>query len=102
MKMIHVERKIDSIKLGKIADVLKVISHPIRLEILELLQTMEIISVADIKRTIMIEQSLLSHHLIKMKDRGVLVSFRKGKHTFYQLAIPEIVSIFDCMRHCNI
>jgi DNA-binding transcriptional ArsR family regulator len=100
--MEHVDNKIDPIKLGKIADVLKVISHPVRLEVLELLQKKEDLSVAAIREKIDVEQSLLSHHLTKMKDKGVLKSYRKGKNVFYQIAIPEITSIFDCMRHCNL
>ncbi len=100
--MVGLEEKIDPVKLGKIADVLKVISHPVRLEVLEMLQQVDSMSVAEIRGRISVEQSLLSHHLIKMKDKGVLTSFRKGKNIFYVLAIPEITSIFDCMRHCSI
>ena len=100
--MIELEEKIDSIKLAKIADILKVISHPVRLEVLEMLQQVDSMSVAEMRGYIFIEQSLLSHHLIKMKDKGVLTSYRKGKNIFYELAIPQITSIFDCMRHCNI
>jgi len=100
--MTDAENKIDPVKMGKIADVLKVISHPVRLEILELLIEKEVLAVAEIRREIDIEQSLLSHHLTKMKDKGVLSSARKGKNIFYQVTIPEIANIFDCMRHCNI
>lgn len=100
--MNHTEEKIDPVKLGKIADVLKVISHPVRLEILELLQKTESLSVGQIKDAIEVEQSLLSHHLTKMKDKGVLSSTRKGKNIFYEIAIHEITNIFDCMRHCKL
>lgn len=100
--MSDVENKIDPVKLGKIADVLKVISHPVRLEVLELLQKKEMLSVGEIREELEVEQSLLSHHLTKMKDKGVLDSFRQGKNIIYQIAIPEITNIFDCMRHCNL
>ena len=100
--MTDAENKIDPVKMGKIADVLKVISHPVRLEILELLIEKKVLAVAEIRTEIKIEQSLLSHHLTKMKDKGVLSSARKGKNIFYQVTIPEIANIFDCMRHCNI
>ena len=100
--MNSVDNKIDPIKLGKIAEVLKVISHPVRLEVLELLIKEGTLSVADIRSEIEVEQSLLSHHLTKMKDKGVLNFYKKGKHNFYQVAIEEIANIFECMRHCKL
>ena len=100
--MSEVENKIDAEKMGKIAKVLKVISHPVRLEVIELLLAKGELSVGVIKDTLDIEQSLLSHHLTKMRQRGVLASSRQGKHIFYSVAISEIATIFNCMRHCNL
>ncbi len=95
------KRNIEADKLQKIAKVLKAISHPLRLEILELLGEKEPQSVAEILEQIDVEQSLLSHHLIKMKDKGVLDSFRRGRNIYYRLAFAQIAKIFDCMESCN-
>ena len=94
-------RNIDAAKLEKMAHVLKAISHPLRLEVIELLEEKEPQSVAEILAQVDSEQSLLSHHLTKMKDKGVLSSFRKGKNVYYQLAFKEITKIFDCMEACD-
>ncbi len=91
----------EAAKLEKMAHVLKAIAHPLRLEILELLEKKEPQSVAEILEQINTEQSLLSHHLTKMKDKGVLQSYREGRNIFYSLAFKEITKIFDCMEACD-
>lgn len=95
-------RNIDVQELSAIADVLKVIAHPVRLEIIELLEVHISMCVSDIQEKLNIEQSQLSHHLGKMKDRGVLKSERDGKNIFYSLSYPQITRIFDCMQNCYI
>jgi DNA-binding transcriptional ArsR family regulator len=95
-------RNIETAKLEKIAHILKAISHPLRLEVVELLEEREPQSVAEILEQIDVEQSLLSHHLNKMKDKGVLESYRKGRNIYYRLAFKEITKIFDCMEQCNL
>lgn len=100
--MSDVVNKIDPVKLGKIANVLKVIAHPVRLEVIELLLQKKELTVGEIRDRLDIEQSLLSHHLTKMKDKGVLYSTRQGKHVIYHVAIDEIATIFECMSHCNL
>lgn len=84
-------------KITKIAKVLKIVSHPVRLQILEVLGQQEPLSVSEIKKEISIEveQSMLSHHLIKMKDSGVLVSCKNGKHNFYSLLDRQVLKVLD-------
>lgn len=101
MKEKSTRRKIEVPKLQKIAEILKVISHPLRLEVLELLEEKQPQSVGEILGQIDVEASLLSHHLIKMKDKGVLDSFRDGRNIYYLLAFKEITKIFDCMEDCD-
>ncbi len=77
--MIATKRKIPAAKLDKVAEILKAIAHPIRLEVLETLEFNEPLTVSEIRAQIdmEVEQSLLSHHLIKLKDKGVLQSVKK-------------------------
>ena len=99
-----VKRTIDFGKVSLMANILKTIAHPIRLEVLMVLEKEEPLSVSDIKERIDIdvEQSLLSHHLVKMKDRGVLQSRKEGKFIMYSICNREILHIFDCMENCNL
>ncbi|WP_020532162.1 ArsR/SmtB family transcription factor [Flexithrix dorotheae] len=94
--------RFDAETLLKVAEILKTIAHPVRLSILELLENKEKLTVSELMKGTGIEQSLLSHHLIKMKDKGVLKSEREGKNIFYTLADKHIVNIFDCMEGCSI
>ena len=93
---------IDIERLKKMADILKVIAHPIRLSIVQLLEREEKLSVNEICKRLKTEQSLTSHHLSNMKLRGVLVSQREGKKVFYSLKLTEVSDIFDCLAGCKI
>ncbi len=88
-------------KMERIAEILKAIAHPVRLQILSIMQQHESLSVAELMVHTGIEQSLLSHHLIKMKDKGVLTSTRNGRNINYSLVDKSILSLFTCMENCN-
>ncbi len=101
--MLATKRNIDTVKILKAAEVLRVIGHPIRLHILSVLETETSLSVSDIqqKLDVLVEQSLLSHHLIKMKDKGVLFAEKQGVHMMYRIADRQILGIFDCLDGCK-
>ncbi len=100
-KVKRTTRMIEVEKLQKMAEFLKAISHPLRLEVLELLEEKQPQSVTEILQQIDIEQSLLSHHLVKLKDKGILDSFRDGRNIYYSLSFKEMTKIFDCMEKCD-
>ena len=91
-------------QVSRVAEILKTIGHPIRLNILQLLDKEEALFVSDIqqKLPLKIEQSLLSHHLIKMKDNGVLSCEKNGIYVKYSSKDGAILHIFECMKTCNI
>ncbi|MBL7811555.1 MAG: helix-turn-helix transcriptional regulator [Bacteroidetes bacterium] len=96
-------RKLNHTQIIKVAELLKTIGHPVRLEIMEILETQEPLCVSEIQQRLEtpVEQSLLSHHLIKMKDKGVLSCEKDGMHMRYRLQDRSILHIFDCMESCN-
>ncbi len=98
-----VRRNISIENITKAAKILKTIGHPLRLEVLEVLEAKERLNVSQIKEAIhsKVEQSLLSHHLIKMKDKGILQSKKEGMHVVYNITDRNILKIFDCMEKCN-
>lgn len=89
--------------MEKAAEILKCIGHPVRLEILEVLEDEEPLSVSEIQSRIesKTEQSLLSHHLLRMKDKGILVSEKDGMNVNYSIANRNLLKIFGCMEKCN-
>lgn len=89
-------------KIQRIARVLKGIGHEVRLRIIELLHEQEGRSVQDLQDALGVEQSVLSHHLSKMRDMGLLQSEREGRKILYKLKDPELARIIECMEKCDI
>ena len=93
---------LNAVKMARLADILKVISHPVRLRIIEFLEEREPVSVGGLREYLDIELSLLSHHINKMKDKGILQSYREGRKIYYSLSFTQITKIFDCMEQCDL
>lgn len=68
------------------ADLLKTIAHPIRLRIVLALAEESSLKVSALQKHLQLEQSLVSHHLTKMKDRDILSSKRQGNEVYYALS----------------
>lgn len=76
------------------ADFLKILAHPLRLQIVELLKNGEE-KVGSIAKKLNIPQSSLSRHLLLLKESGVLRSRQVGTVIFYNI---ESVDIFKVLR----
>ncbi len=96
--------KLTAEEVNRVAEILKTIGHPVRLQILEILEDKEPLSVSEIQDRLEtdVEQSLLSHHLIKMKDRGILKCEKHGMNVMYRLEDRKILKIFECMESCSL
>ena len=79
------------------AEMCKVFSNPIRLEILNLLRGKEM-SVTELIQKTKLSQANISQHLGIMKSKGIVESNRKGKNIYYKLTNPKIVKAFDIIR----
>lgn len=89
--------------LEDMAQTLKVIAHPVRLEILLHLANSTKIDVTTLcdKLSCGCEASMMSHHLTKMKAHGILTSVKEGKQVYYQVARKEVLNLFQCMLKSN-
>jgi len=88
-------------KLEKVANTLKAIAHPIRIQIVNLLNENTRMNVSELLEIIQIDQGLISHHLINMKDKGILACEREGKNIYYSLKETAIVGVLECMKKCK-
>lgn len=88
-------------KLEKAAFILKTLSHPLRLSIVDILSQHDKLSVNEICQALDSEQSLTSHHLSNMKLKGILSSSREGKNIYYSLKMREVVKVLACMDNCD-
>lgn len=93
---------VDVEKLEKVAMILKTISHPIRVGVVDLLMRHNQLSVSQLCARLSIEQSLLSHHLTPMRQKGILGTDRDGKNIHYYLRLQEVRKVIDCMRECKL
>lgn len=83
---------IDDDTLERMAETLKAIAHPVRLQIVNILMNGER-SVGELVRTLGTKQSLTSQQLSILKSRGVLKSRRNGNVVFYSLQSNGIKNI---------
>lgn len=76
---------------------LKVIAHPVKLQILHILSEEEPLDVSTLcaKVGAECEISMMSHHLAKMKDNSILISEKIGKQVFYSIKDRKILNIFN-------
>ncbi len=88
-------------KFEKSAYILKTVAHPVRLAIIHLLENDQALSVSEICESLQSEQSLVSHHLINMKLRGILRSTKDGQSVIYSLKEKDVSKLITCIENCN-
>ncbi|MCY7358944.1 MAG: metalloregulator ArsR/SmtB family transcription factor [Rudanella sp.] len=92
--MILINTADDEKRTEKAAYVLKAVAHPLRIKIIQMLSENKELTVSTIYKNLNAEQSLISHHLINMRDKGILDIRRSGKNSYYFLvdtALSEII-----------
>lgn len=87
-------------EVERAANMIKAISHPMRLAILGYLGEGNQLSVTEIHNLLKIEQSTASHHLGILKDKGILASVRRGKNTLYHLKRKNLSTLIRCISEC--
>jgi ArsR family transcriptional regulator, zinc-responsive transcriptional repressor len=89
-------------RIEKAAYVLKAIAHPLRIKIIQMLHENQELNVSTIYKNLNAEQSLISHHLINMRDKGILDIRRSGKNIFYFLVDASLANIIDCIYQSKV
>lgn len=79
------------------ADVLKVLSSPIRLEILHRLADGPL-DVGRIAESIGVSQPNVSQHLAVMRAAGLVEAERRGRESHYALTDPDVIVACGVMR----
>lgn len=93
--------KLDPEQLENAANMLKAMAHPKRIAIIGFLEGGDHLTVTQLHEMLGIEQSTTSHHLGILKDKGVLVSRREGKNTYYSLKHENLKNIIKCLSMCK-
>ena len=84
-----------------VAEVLKAVAHPVRLQIIELLEKKEM-CVGEIVDAVGGKQAITSQQLNMMKDKGVLSCRRDGAKVYYRIENKNVIKLLYCIYdHCN-
>ena len=81
----------------KHAEMCKVFTSPIRVEILDILRN-GTKSVNELVRLTEVNQSSVSQHLQIMREKGIVRAEKKGNQVFYSLSNPKISEAFGILK----
>lgn len=84
--------------LAQVAGMLKLLAHPHRLKIIEILERSKGVPVFEIAEALELPPAATSQHLNQMKRMGLVRAERNGKEVRYVVADERTVSILDCIR----
>jgi DNA-binding transcriptional ArsR family regulator len=94
------KRRLDLLPVELLADVtecLKVLAHPLRLRIVDILMQAEL-PVHEIARLCGLATHQTSEHLRLLQGRGLLASQRRGRAVYYRVADPRLPALLGCIR----
>ncbi|MDX9932507.1 MAG: ArsR family transcriptional regulator [Candidatus Moranbacteria bacterium] len=94
------KQEIDIRKIEDVAQRLRAIAHPVRIKIISMLEKQHEMNVTSIYERLDIEQAAASHHLNILKSKGVLLSRRDGKNTYYSLKPEAVSNLLHCISVC--
>ena len=80
------------------ARMLKCLGHPVRLQVLQLLQAEGELTVTQVYEALGIEQAVASQHLSLMRDKGILQRRREGVHVYYAIDDMRATKVLECIR----
>ncbi len=76
------------------SELLKVLSHPTRLVILDILRDGEQ-CVCHMEATLKLRQAYISQQLMILKQAGLIKSRREGLNLYYRVVKPEVFAVLD-------
>ncbi len=96
--MIKKTPHLDYSALAEAAECLRILAHPNRLQIVQILLTGKKYSVGEIAGSCELSQPTTSDHLRLMQRCGFLESVRDGRTVYYSIAEPHLKDIMDCIQ----
>lgn len=84
--------------LDDTARVLRCLGHPLRLEILDLLEQAGEATVTEVYEALGVEQAIASQHLTTMRDKGILARRKEGVNVYYSIGDERALKVLACVR----
>ncbi|WP_372808743.1 ArsR/SmtB family transcription factor [Pontiella sp.] len=82
------------------AEMLKLLAHPVRLRIVDALNSLGDMPVGTLTERLGIAQAATSKHLNQMRRVGLLKAQRRGKEVWYSLADDRPIALLNCLCNC--
>lgn len=82
-------------KYEEVTEVLKVLAHPVRLTLVEIMLTKGPTNVTTMYEKLQMPQSTISQHLAKLKAAKIITGTRKGLEIYYEVADNRIKAILS-------
>ncbi len=89
-------RRIPFKTLEQVAPVLRVLAHPHRLRIVEVL-LQKPVPVTELAAEVKLSPAAVSQHLGQMRANGILASRREGKKVYYEVINQNAVNLIGCI-----
>lgn len=89
--------KKEKIKYIAKANVMKALSHPVRLYIVQQLENGKL-SVGEIAKMVDIDNSTVSKHLSILRNAGIIDNEKQGSNVYYGLKTPCVLNFFTCIQ----
>lgn len=89
--------KRDLVALGKAAECLKTLAHPVRLRMVQLLLQGRY-TVGELAEDCEVPSNVASEHLRLMQHCGFFCSEREGRKVYYEIAEPHLEDIMSCVE----
>jgi len=93
--------EIDPAILDRASRVIRVLGHPLRLRILNLLEGSER-NVTQLVVATGVSQAVVSQQLRILRSEGVVDDRRDGPRVYYRITEPKVSRILDCIRACDV
>jgi DNA-binding transcriptional ArsR family regulator len=94
------EYRIPESKAPQLADILKGLSHPLRLQIISVLCEGDL-CVNELCETLSVRQTQVSQHLTPLRHLGLVAVDRSGGKATYSLAEPQLKQLITCLTSCE-
>lgn len=88
---------VNSEKLGVSSEVLRALTNPLRMKILEFIDQNDEVNVNKIYNTLNLEQSITSQHLKILRLADIVTTRRDGKYVYYSINYGRIVNTVDAI-----
>ncbi len=97
----HKDLATDTRQVEYIAEILKALAHPLRIQIIAILCSGQE-HVNGLAERLAVKQAIVSQQLRILRMRGLVEVVKKDGYSYYQLAEPQLQDLVACMEKCSL